>query len=90
LPAKLATSLRRHGFDAEMRCLATPPSLDPTDEDDGDRDGGACWSAVKFTEFGVARGDGTGLRRGQNITIDSPLDNPRGDPLGNLALSLAA
>lgn len=54
LPGKIGASLRLHGFATDMSCLATPPSLDPSDEDDGDRDGGACWSAVKFTEFGIA------------------------------------
>jgi glycosyltransferase involved in cell wall biosynthesis len=60
LPGKIAAALRRHGFYTDMSCLVTPPSLDPSDEDDGDRDGGASWSAVKFTEFGAKRGGETG------------------------------
>jgi len=49
-------ALLAHGFRVDLRCRETPPSLDMRDEQDGDRDGGVCWLAVKYTEFGVAAG----------------------------------
>ena len=48
-----AAALLAHGFHIDRGCSETPPSLDARDEADGDRDGGACWLAVKYTEFGV-------------------------------------
>jgi glycosyltransferase involved in cell wall biosynthesis len=50
---KPATALPEHGFHVELACQETPPSLDAQDEQDGDADGGACWAAVKYTEFGL-------------------------------------
>ncbi len=70
LPAKIGASLRRHGFSTDTSCLVTPPSLDPVDEDDGDRDGGASWSAVKFTEFSVARGAETPMSPAMNLVAN--------------------
>jgi hypothetical protein len=48
-----AKALLAHGFRIDLACRETPPSLDLRDEQDGDRDGGVCWLAVKYTEFGV-------------------------------------
>jgi hypothetical protein len=50
----MAAALAAHGFRVDLSCRETPPSLHPRDEQDGDRDGGACWLAVKYTEFRVA------------------------------------
>ncbi len=50
-----ASDLVTHGFTINTGCYETMPSLNPQDEDDGDLDNSACWSAIKSTEFDLPR-----------------------------------
>lgn len=53
---RVSADLASHGFDLETSCYETLPSLNPQDEDDGDLDNSACWSAIKSSEFDLPRG----------------------------------
>jgi glycosyltransferase involved in cell wall biosynthesis len=52
---RVGVDLVSHGFQLATSCCDTVPSLNPQDEDDGDLDNSACWSAMKSTEFDLPR-----------------------------------